>query len=153
VSSVTRHFTKQRPSATSARHAHGQAMVEYTVILAFGLMMLLGPGGDVLRDLADVLKNNYRGYSYAMSMSPLPDFDTGSELREYVEGLGLDPELDEQTLDRLAVDPVDDAVTAAPESLDQPDQPVFSSVDDVLNALPDIQDIVTEMATDAISPF
>ena len=29
----------------------------------------------------------------------------------------------------------------------------FSSVDNVLNALPDIQDIVTEMATDAISPF
>jgi hypothetical protein len=152
VSSVTRHFTKQRPSATSARHARGQAMVEYTVILAFGLMMLLGPGGDVLRDLADVLKNNYRGYSYAMSMSPLPDFDTGSELREYVEGLGLDPELDEQTLDRLAVDPVDDAVTAALSPLTNLTSQ-FSSVDDVLNALPDIQDIVTEMATDAISPF
>lgn len=152
MSSVTRHFTKQRPSATSARHAHGQAMVEYTVILAFGLMMLLGPGGDVLRDLADVLKNNYRGYSYAMSMSPLPDFDTGSELREYVEGLGLDPELDEQTLDRLAVDPVDDAVTAALSPLTNLTSQ-FSSVDDVLNALPDIQDIVTEMATDAISPF
>ena len=127
-------------------------MVEYTVILAFGLMMLLGPGGDVLRDLADVMKNNYHGYSYAMSMSPLPDFDTGPELREYVEGLGLEPELDEQTLDRLTVDPVQDAVTAALSPLTNLTSQ-FGSIDDVLGALPDIEDIVTEMATDAISPF
>ena len=138
--------------STAVRRPRGQAMVEYTVILAFGLMMLLGPGGDVLRDLADVMHNNYRGYTYALSMSPLPDFDTGTELREYVEGLGLDPELDEQTLDRLAVDPVQDAVTAALSPLTNLTSQ-FSSIDDVLGALPDIGDIVTEMATDAISPF
>ncbi|MGE3775005.1 MAG: hypothetical protein AB7I32_18925 [Gammaproteobacteria bacterium] len=127
-------------------------MVEYTVILAFGLMLLLGPGGDVLRDLADVMRNNYRGYSYALSMSPLPEFETGPELREYVEGLGLDPELDEQTLDRLTVDPVQEGVTAALSPLtDLTTQ--FGSIDDLLAALPEIDDIVADAARDAISPF
>jgi len=127
-------------------------MVEYTVILAFGLMLLLGPGGDVLRDLADVMRNNYRGYSYALSMSPLPEFETGPALREYVEGLGLDPELDEQTLDRLTVDPVQEGVTAALSPLsDLTTQ--FGSIDDLLAALPEIDDIVADAARDAISPF
>jgi Flp pilus assembly pilin Flp len=138
--------------STVVRLARGQAMVEYTVILAFGLMVLLGPGGDVLRDLADVMKNNYRGYTYALSMSPLPDFDTGPQLREYIEGLNLDPELDEQSLERLTVDPVQDAVTAALSPLTNLTSQ-FSSIDGVLGALPDIQDIITEMAGDAISPF
>ena len=110
-------------------------MVEYTVILAFGLLVLLGPGGDVLRDLADVMKNNYRGYTYAMSMSPLPDFDTGPELREYVEGLNLEPLLDEQSLDLLTVDPVQDAVTAALSPLSNLTGQ-FNNIDEVLGALP-----------------
>ncbi len=141
-----------RIAMTTSRRQYGQAMVEYTVILVFGLLLLLGPGGDVLRDLADVMRNNYRGYTYALSMSPLPDFDTGPELRDYVEGLGLDPELDEQTLARLTVDPVQEGVTAALSPLsDLSDQ--FSSVDDLLAALPKIEDIVADAARDAISPF
>lgn len=127
-------------------------MVEYTVILAFGLMVLLGPGGDVLRDLADVMKNNYRGYTYALSMSPLPDFDSGPQLREYIDGLGLEPELDEETVARLTVDPVQDAVTSALSPLTNLTSQ-FSSIDGILAALPDISDVVTDMAGDAISPF
>ena len=127
-------------------------MVEYTVILAFGLLVLLGPGGDVIRELAEVMKNNYRGYTYALSMSPLPDFDTGPELRDHIEGLGLDPELDDETLARLTVDPVQDAVTSALSPLTNLNSQ-FSNIDDLLDALPDITDIAEEMARDAISPF
>ena len=127
-------------------------MVEYTVILAFGLLTLLGPGGDVLHDLADVLRNSYRGYTYALSMSPLPDFDTGPQLRDYIGTLGLDPELDDETLDRPTVDPVQDGVTAALSPLTNLTN-AFSSTDDLLNALPDITDIISDMAKDAISPF
>ncbi len=144
---------RRRPQYSAPiRHPYGQAMVEYTVILAFGLLVLLGPGGDVLRDLADVMKNNYRGYTYAMSMSPLPDFDTGPELREYVEGLNLEPQLDEQSLDLLTVDPGQDAVTAALSPLSNLTGQ-FNNIDDVLGALPEVQDIITDMAGDAISPF
>jgi len=142
---------KQFRKSPAGRQA-GQAMVEYTVILAFGLMMLLGPGGDVLRDLADVMKNNYRGYTYALSMSPLPEFGTGPELREYIEGLELDPEIDEATLDRLTIDPVDEGVSALLSPLSNLTDE-FGSIDDVLAALPDIEDVMADAAKDAISPF
>lgn len=146
-----KHFRRKGDGRVAGRQ-RGQAMVEYTVILAFGIMMLLGPGGDVLRDLADVMKNNYRGYTYALSMSPLPEFDTGPELREYIDGLGLDPALDAETIDRLTVDPVQDGVTAALSPLSNLTGE-FGSIDDVLAALPDIEDVMADAARDAISPF
>ncbi len=130
----------------------GQAMVEYTVILAFGLMTLLGPGGDVIAALADVLKNNYRSYSYSLSMSPLPDFDTGPELREYINDVALDPEVDEETLARLTVDPVQEAVTSALSPLTSA-QSAFSDIDSLLGGFEDLGDIAAQMAQDAISPF
>lgn len=130
----------------------GQAMIEYTVILAFGLMVLLGPGGDIIAALAGVLKNNYRSYSYAMSMSPLPDFDTGPELREYITETAVDPEVDEQTLARLTVDPVQDAVTTLLSPLTSAHN-AFSDIDSLLGSFEDLGDIAWQMAQDAISPF
>ncbi|MEX2479674.1 MAG: hypothetical protein WD928_02320 [Gammaproteobacteria bacterium] len=127
-------------------------MVEYTVILAFGVLLLMGPGGDVLLDLAHVMKNKYRGYSYAMSLSPLPDFATGPRLEAYIEGLNLDPAVDEQTLARLTVDPVQENVDAALEPLGNAYQ-AFNDIDDLLGDMEDLGDIATEMLRDAISPF
>jgi hypothetical protein len=58
----------------------GQAMAEYVVVLAFGVMMLtMGPGGDVLLDLLGVVNDNYQGYSYATSLSTIPDHDNLAE--------------------------------------------------------------------------
>lgn len=135
-----------------ARAMRGQAMVEYTVILAFGLMVLLGPGGDVIAALADVLKNNYRGYSYSLSMSPLPDFDTGPELREYINEVAFNPEVDEATIARLTVDPIQDAVTTALSPLTSA-YSAFSDIDSLLGSFEDLGDIAWQMAQDAISPF
>ena len=54
----------------------GQGMVEYVIVLVFGVMvMTIGPGGDVLLDLLGVMNNKYQGYSYATSLSTLPDHD------------------------------------------------------------------------------
>ena len=54
----------------------GQGMVEYIVVLVFGVMVLtVGPGGDVLLDFLGVLNDNYQGYSYSASLSTLPDYD------------------------------------------------------------------------------
>jgi len=50
-------------------------MVEYVVVLAFGVMVLIGPAGDVMQALLDVMKGNYTGYTYAMSLSEIPDYD------------------------------------------------------------------------------
>tara|TARA_R110002072_G_scaffold32211_5_gene98613 strand:+ start:6036 stop:6389 length:354 start_codon:yes stop_codon:yes gene_type:complete len=54
----------------------GQGMVEYIVVLVFGVMVLtVGPGGDILLDFLGVLNDNYQGYSYSASLSTLPDHD------------------------------------------------------------------------------
>ena len=83
---------------------HGQAMTEYTIILAFGLMVLLGPGIDVLKEMANVIRRNYEGYSYAISLSPLPDYGTGAEMRTAM----ISEEIDQATVDQLGVDPLED---------------------------------------------
>ena len=82
----------------------GQAMTEYVVILAFGLMVLLGPGIDVLKELANVMRRNYEGYSYAISLSPLPDYGTGVEMRTAM----ITDQIDQATIDSLGVDPLED---------------------------------------------
>lgn len=79
-------------------------MVEYTVVLAFGVMALTtGPSGDVIQDLLGVLKENYKGYSYAMSLSEPPDYDSAAELVAVLQAQGLEQE----EIDRLAVDTPD----------------------------------------------
>ncbi len=55
----------------------GQGMVEFIVVLVFGVMVLtIGPGGDVLLDLLAMLNDKYQGYSYAVSLSELPSHDS-----------------------------------------------------------------------------
>ncbi len=64
------------------RNQCGQGMVEYVVVLMFGVMVLtIGPGGDILLDLLAVLHDNHQGYSYATSLSDLPQHDN---LGEYI---------------------------------------------------------------------
>jgi len=54
----------------------GQGMVEYVIVLVFGVMVLtVGPGGDILLDFLGVLNDNYQGYSYSASLSTLPQHD------------------------------------------------------------------------------
>lgn len=81
----------------------GQAMIEYTVVSVFGILVLTtGPGRDVILDLTNAVRDNYDGYSYAVSLSDYPDKenyidlismyndqgmaddDYGSEYREYL---------------------------------------------------------------------
>ncbi len=68
-------------------------MVEYVVVLVFGVMVLtVGPGGDVLLDLLGVMNDKYQGYSYASSLSDLPQYDSlGDYLLEETDA--LDPEV------------------------------------------------------------
>ena len=60
----------------------GQGMTEYVVVLMFGVMVLtMGPAGDIFLDLLAVFHDNYQGYSYATSLSELPQYDN---LGEYI---------------------------------------------------------------------
>jgi hypothetical protein len=53
----------------------GQSMIEYTVVVTFGVLTLTtGPMRDVIvDDLIPAVRNNYEGYSYAVSLSDYPD--------------------------------------------------------------------------------
>ncbi len=66
----------------------GQGMVEFTIVLVFGVMvMTMGPGGDVLLDLLGVINDKYQGYSYAASLSEMPQYDT---IADYAIAVGPD---------------------------------------------------------------
>jgi hypothetical protein len=145
-------FRAHRRGHSKFRRAAGQGMVEYTVILAFGVLMLMGPGGDVLLDLAAVMKNKYRGYSYAMSLSPLPDFGTGPQLAAYIEDLNLDPEVDDETLARLTVDPVQEQVNTVLQPVSDAYE-AFNDISGLLGGMEDLDDIALQMLRDAVSPF
>jgi len=63
---------------TARRRQCGQGMVEYTIVTSLGILVLLGPGTDVIRWTMAAIKGNYQGYSYAMSLSQWPEFDIRS---------------------------------------------------------------------------
>ncbi len=83
----------------------GQSMVEYTVVLVFGVLVFTtGPGANVLTDLYNVMQDNYKGYSYAVSLSEYPDHDS---LGDYL----LDPEVLEKRDPTTVVDQISQFTT------------------------------------------
>lgn len=80
----------------NTRRQSGQGMVEYTIVTALGILVLLGPGADVIRWTMATIKNNYQGYSYSMSLSQWPEFDIRSATPIQLQGF------DPTTRSRLA---------------------------------------------------
>ena len=71
----------------------GQSMVEYTVVSVFGVLVLTtGPGRGVIDDLTDAVRNNYNGYTYAVSLSDYPDKDNPLELVTLYNSQGMPAE-------------------------------------------------------------
>lgn len=127
------------------RHPHltqrGQAMTEYVIVTFFGLIFFFGPGLDILEELANVIRRNYEAYSYAVSVSPLPDYPTGGEMETALQDAGIDA----ATIAQLSVDPAEKAVdeqlqkfTNLKEQLDQALSGFTDvSVDDILDSIKD----------------
>ena len=73
------------------RAQRGQAMIEYIIVLAFGVMLLIRPIPPASQDpmspnpagssqsavkmLADALRNYHKHYTYAMAIATIPDCD------------------------------------------------------------------------------
>jgi len=90
-------------------------MLEYTVVLVFGeLALTTGPSGNVMQELLQVIKNNYEGYSFGVSLSEAPDFDSAADYRNELKGL----KADKDTIGRLAVKTEDLYVELAPYNKD-----------------------------------
>ncbi len=82
----------------------GQAMIEYTIVAVFGILVLTtGPGSGVIGDLEDAVRNNYDGFSYAVSLSDYPDKEDLDALKDMYDEQGMPSD----QRDYLADDPVD----------------------------------------------
>ena len=78
----------------------GQAMIEYTVVSVFGILVLTtGPGRDVILDLTNAVRDNYDGYSYAVSLSDYPDKENYIELISMYNDQGMPSERREYLTD------------------------------------------------------
>lgn len=75
----------QRDRFRSHRRSLGQASVEYIVVLAFGVMVLLQPFSNpdtpgqpaesVIKQVARAMKDYHTHYTYAMAIATIPDCD------------------------------------------------------------------------------
>lgn len=123
----------------------GQSMTEYTVVLVFGVMALTtGPGGDVMQDLLAVMKKNYEGYSFALSLSETPDYESADKYAEALAEYGVE---DEQ-IDKLAVDTATMLAGAGLFNTDPSDQ-----LDEFKESLPDIPPSMGDIISGAGSFF
>lgn len=56
----------------------GQAMIEYIVVLSFGVMLLIKASGNEeapVKQLATAIKNYHKHYTYAMAIAYIPECD------------------------------------------------------------------------------
>jgi hypothetical protein len=87
--------TKRRSSRS------GQAMVEYVVVLSALTLAVLALGdGDFntpedsnIEELRQAVDFRHRGYTYAVSLSEIPEDENPLEVALYYESLGKHPEL------------------------------------------------------------
>ena len=81
---------KTRPLPKQSR---GQSMVEYLVILMALVPVFLPWKGGPLDQLRQAVVDKHRGYTYAASLSEIPETDRLDELADYYDALGKYPEL------------------------------------------------------------
>jgi hypothetical protein len=96
---------KQTKNSSQSRrfgsfHQKGQAMIEYTVVSVFGILVLTtGPGRNVILDLTNAIRDNYDGYSYAVSLSDYPDKESYLDLISMYNDQGMPSERREYLTD------------------------------------------------------
>ncbi len=89
---------------TKKKFQHGQSMVEYVVILSALTMAVLALGdGDFntpadsnIEELRQAIGYRHRGYTYALSLSEIPEAENPMEVAMYYDSLGKHPELASQ---------------------------------------------------------
>ncbi len=81
-------------SGKGRRLQFGQSMVEYTVVIAFGILTL---STDLVQDEVDILMatihQNYAGYSFALSISDYPDYNDANEYWSKLDGKAVNEDM------------------------------------------------------------
>ncbi len=110
-------------NAGKFRRQAGQSIVEYTVVSVFGILVLTtGPGGDMIIELTNAIRNNYNAYSYAISLSDYPDKENYFELISMYNNQGMPSEQREYLTDnpgQLVEDLKDYARNSLPPEVQQ----------------------------------
>lgn len=83
---------------------YGQSMVEYVVVLSALTLAVLAIGdGDFstpedsnIDELRQAIDFRHRGYTYAVSLSEIPEAENPLEVAQYYDSLGKHPELANQ---------------------------------------------------------
>lgn len=71
-------FAVFRPGCANARFGarrdrqRGQSIIEYTLLVAFAVLVLTAGNPSPIQQLMTAIKDFYGGYSYAISWSDLP---------------------------------------------------------------------------------
>lgn len=87
------------------RQQLGQSMVEYTVVIAFGILTLSSaPMKDAVSLLMETVRQNYQGYSFAISLSDYPDSDSASEYWTMLEGQSVNEDMRHILTDKIRTD-------------------------------------------------
>ena len=84
--------SKQPNLNLNFRSQTGQSIVEYTVISSILVLALLVVDGDIIVKLNNAIKQNYDGYSYAVSLSDYPDKKKISDLIDMYDGQNMPQE-------------------------------------------------------------
>ena len=112
---------------------HGQSTVEYVIVVVFGILVLTtGPGRDAIEMVMDAMKDNYRGYSYAVSLSDYPDADDDDLFRAMLIDQGVPVE----EVELLADDPQEFMDEISPFDFDSPPG-IAEITDDLIPTSPD----------------
>jgi hypothetical protein len=72
----SRLLSRGLPSGALRRRSLGQAMIEYVVVLAFGVILLTkadASGLSPVEQLAKAIRDYHKHYSYAMAIATIPD--------------------------------------------------------------------------------
>lgn len=126
-------------SIKSYRQQLGQSMVEYTIVLVFGVMAITtGPGGDVSLQLLNAMKNNYEGYSFGLSMSEAPDYDDEATYAAALTTAGYSQE----DIDRLTASSIDVFNDLSPYNRD-PLRQLNSGISTLTNCVSAVPQMIT----------
>ena len=92
-------------SGISRRQQFGQSMVEYTIVIAFGILtMSSAPMRDAVASLMETIRQNYAGYSFAISISDYPDDVSASDYWDMLDLQGVNDDMKGVLTDQIKQD-------------------------------------------------
>lgn len=96
---------KKRFNKINIRRILGQSMVEYNVVILFGILTLNStPMRNAVTATTDAIRQNYLGYSFAISMSDMPDAVDASAYETMLDGQNVNTEMKDILSDNIRTD-------------------------------------------------